>query len=100
MWLVSRLQRSYIAYHHLTNAGALPPLASVTAVRVVNFSTYNAAKHRISDFVQRMTGESPLAIYNQPGSTPTVSTLATFTAAGLFAGLVSSPLACKCSQIS
>lgn len=75
-------------------AGALPPLASVTAVRVVNFSTYNAAKHRISDFFQRMTGESPLDIYNQPGSLPTVSTLTTFTTAGLFAGLVTSPLAC------
>ncbi|KAE8145278.1 mitochondrial carrier [Aspergillus avenaceus] len=75
-------------------AGALPPLASVTAVRVVNFSTYNAAKHKISDFVERMTGQSPLAIYNQPGSTPTISTLATFTTAGLFAGLITSPLAC------
>ncbi|PWY86275.1 mitochondrial carrier [Aspergillus heteromorphus CBS 117.55] len=75
-------------------AGALPPLASVTAVRVMNFSTYNAAKHRISDFMERMTGESPLALYNQPGSSPTASTLFTFTAAGLFAGLITSPLAC------
>ncbi|PYH97592.1 mitochondrial carrier [Aspergillus ellipticus CBS 707.79] len=75
-------------------AGALPPLASVTAVRVMNFSTYNAAKHRISDFIERMTGESPLALYNQPGSSPTASTLFTFTAAGLFAGLITSPLAC------
>ncbi|KAE8390572.1 mitochondrial carrier [Aspergillus alliaceus] len=75
-------------------AGALPPLASVTAVRVVNFSTYNAAKHRISDFFERMTGQSPLAMYNQPGSSPTVSTFVTFTTAGLFAGLITSPLAC------
>ncbi|KAB8257432.1 mitochondrial carrier domain-containing protein [Aspergillus pseudonomiae] len=75
-------------------AGALPPLASVTAVRVVNFSTYNAAKHRISDFFERMTGQSPLAMYNQPGSTPTVSTFVTFTTAGLIAGLITSPLAC------
>ncbi|RAK72102.1 putative mitochondrial carrier protein [Aspergillus fijiensis CBS 313.89] len=75
-------------------AGALPPLASVTAVRVVNFTTYNAAKHRISDFIERMTGESPLAMYNQPGSSPTLSTLFTFTAAGLVAGLITSPLAC------
>ncbi|PYI20955.1 mitochondrial carrier [Aspergillus japonicus CBS 114.51] len=75
-------------------AGALPPLASVTAVRVVNFTTYNAAKHRISDFIEKMTGESPLAMYNQPGSSPTVSTLFTFTAAGLVAGLITSPLAC------
>ncbi|KAH3005554.1 hypothetical protein KXW60_004743 [Aspergillus fumigatus] len=75
-------------------AGALPPLASVTAVRVVNFSTYNVAKHRISEFVERITGESPLATYNTPGSSPTVSTLFTFTAAGFIAGLITSPLAC------
>ncbi|KAF4217923.1 hypothetical protein CNMCM8980_008241 [Aspergillus fumigatiaffinis] len=75
-------------------AGALPPLASVTAVRVVNFSTYNAAKHRISEFVERITGESPLATYNTPGSSPTVSTLLTFTTAGFIAGLITSPLAC------
>ncbi|KAI9923996.1 hypothetical protein MW887_007454 [Aspergillus wentii] len=75
-------------------AGALPPLASVTAVRVVNFSTYNSAKHSVSDFIERITGESPLASYNQPGSSPTVSTIMTFTTAGLFAGLITSPLAC------
>ncbi|KAM0097082.1 hypothetical protein ACP6JE_008392 [Aspergillus fumigatus] len=75
-------------------AGALPPLASVTAVRVVNFSTYNVAKHRISEFVERITGESPLATYNTPGSSPTVSTLFTFTTAGFIAGLITSPLAC------
>ncbi|KAI2824619.1 hypothetical protein CBS115989_576 [Aspergillus niger] len=75
-------------------AGALPPLASVTAVRVMNFSTYAFAKNRVSNFIQRMTGESPLEIYDQEGSSPTVSTVITFTAAGLFAGLVSSPVAC------
>ncbi|GKZ26633.1 hypothetical protein AbraIFM66951_001685 [Aspergillus brasiliensis] len=75
-------------------AGALPPLASVTAVRVMNFSTYAFAKNRVSDFIERMTGESPLAIYEQKGSSPTVATVFTFTAAGLFAGLVSSPVAC------
>ncbi|XRM47290.1 hypothetical protein ABZX51_010277 [Aspergillus tubingensis] len=75
-------------------AGALPPLASVTAVRVMNFTTYAFAKNRVSDFIQRMTGESPLEIYDQEGSSPTVSTVVTFTAAGLFAGLVSSPVAC------
>ncbi|PYH73968.1 putative mitochondrial carrier protein [Aspergillus vadensis CBS 113365] len=75
-------------------AGALPPLASVTAVRVMNFTTYAFAKNRVSDFIQRITGESPLEIYDQEGSSPTVSTVVTFTAAGLFAGLVSSPVAC------
>ncbi|KAL2836241.1 mitochondrial carrier domain-containing protein [Aspergillus pseudoustus] len=75
-------------------AGALPPLASVTVVRVVNFSTYNAAKHKISDFIERVTGESPLDKYNQRGSAPTISTTFTFVSAGLIAGLITSPLAC------
>jgi hypothetical protein len=64
----------------------------------VNFSTYNAAKHRISDFFERMTGQSPLVMYNQPGSSPTISTFVTFTTAGLFAGLITSPLACKMEE--
>ncbi|KAI9038485.1 putative mitochondrial carrier protein [Aspergillus affinis] len=75
-------------------AGALPPLASVTAVRVLNFSTYNAAKHRISRFIERTTGQSPLEQYNQPGSSATLTTLVTFFSAGLIAGLVTAPLAC------
>lgn len=75
-------------------AGSLPPLASVTAVRVLNFSTYNRAKHEISDFVESITGKSPLDIYNRPGSTPTVTTLLTFITAGMIAGLVTAPLAC------
>ncbi|KAL4921132.1 mitochondrial carrier [Aspergillus aurantiobrunneus] len=75
-------------------AGALPPLASVTAVRVVNFTTYNSAKHRISDFIERMTGQSPLALYNKPGSAPTISTIFTFVTAGFLAGAITSPLAC------
>lgn len=79
----------------MLKSGALPPLASVTAVRVMNFTTYAFAKNKVSDFIQRMTGESPLEIYDQEGSSPTVSTVVTFTAAGLFAGLVSSPVACK-----
>ncbi|OJJ44784.1 hypothetical protein ASPZODRAFT_738941 [Penicilliopsis zonata CBS 506.65] len=75
-------------------AGALPPLASVTVVRVLNFSTYSDARHVISNFVKGWTGESPEEYYDQPGSTPTFATLFTFTTAGLFAGLVSSPIAC------
>ncbi|KAJ5231480.1 mitochondrial carrier [Penicillium citrinum] len=75
-------------------AGCLPPLASVTAVRVVNFTTYNWAKHAISDTFQSITGESPLEEYKKPGSTPSVAGILTFTGAGLLAGLVTSPLAC------
>ncbi|PKY01899.1 putative mitochondrial carrier protein [Aspergillus campestris IBT 28561] len=75
-------------------AGALPPLASVTAVRVLNFSTYNWAKVRLSELVQSITGVSPLTTYNQPGSSPTLSSMATFTVAGCLAGLSTAPLAC------
>jgi hypothetical protein len=74
--------------------GALPPLASVTVVRVVNFTVYNAFKDIISDNVERITGSNPLDHYKQPGSTPTLTGVLTFTTAGLVAGLVASPIAC------
>lgn len=77
-------------------AGALPPLASVTVVRVMNFSTYSAIKYKVSNFLQKVTGESesPLARYNQLGSSPTLSSITTFTIAGFCAGAISSPVAC------
>ncbi|CAG8891233.1 unnamed protein product [Penicillium egyptiacum] len=75
-------------------AGALPPLASVTVVRVVNFTVYNAFKDIIADNVERVTGSNPLHHYKQPGSTPTVTGVLTFTTAGLLAGLLASPIAC------
>ncbi|KAJ5095238.1 mitochondrial carrier [Penicillium argentinense] len=75
-------------------AGCLPPLASVTAVRVVNFTIYNSFKHRIDDTFKSLTGKSPLDEYKKPGSTPTAAGIFMFTGAGLFAGLVASPLAC------
>jgi hypothetical protein len=74
--------------------GALPPLASVTVVRVVNFTVYNAFKEIISTNVERVTGFNPLDDYKKVGSTPNVAGVLTFTAAGLVAGLVASPLAC------
>lgn len=75
-------------------AGALPPLASVTVVRVINFSTYSNAKHNISGFFERITGENPLTHYNKPGSGPTASSILTFTLSGFCAGAITSPLAC------
>lgn len=72
-------------------------MASVTAVRVVNFTSYNAFKEIISENVARITGTNPLADYQKAGSSPTVSGIMTFTAAGMIAGLVSSPLACMLS---
>ncbi|RJE25542.1 Mitochondrial carrier protein [Aspergillus sclerotialis] len=75
-------------------AGALPPLASVTVVRVVNFTTYNASKRTISDAIFQATGFDALEHYAQPGSRPTIASVATFTAAGMLAGLASAPIAC------
>ncbi|KAJ5144086.1 Mitochondrial carrier protein [Penicillium bovifimosum] len=75
-------------------AGALPPLASVAVVRIVNFTVYNAFKDMIATNVERVTGSNPLDDYKKVGSTPTLAGVLTFTAAGLVSGLVSSPLAC------
>ncbi|KAJ5238620.1 hypothetical protein N7468_003239 [Penicillium chermesinum] len=75
-------------------AGALPPLVSVTTVRVMNFTTYNAAKQKISALFERVTGVSPAKEYNKPDSSPSIKALVTFTSAGMMAGLVTSPLAC------
>lgn len=61
---------------------------------MVNFTVYNAFKDMISKNVERVTGFNPLEDYKKPGSTPTVSGVLTFTAAGFVAGLVASPLAC------
>lgn len=67
---------------------------SVTFVRVVSFSTYQVAKYSISEKFEQFTGVNPLQYYNQPGSTPTVATIVTFTGAGMAAGLAASPFAC------
>ena len=63
----------------------------------MNFSTYASARRNVSDFFEKMTGESPLAHYYKPGSHPTISTVLTFTMAGFCAGAITSPLACRFS---
>ncbi|KAI1935394.1 hypothetical protein LOZ58_005014 [Ophidiomyces ophidiicola] len=75
-------------------AGALPPLASVTIVRVINFTVYQKVKYMVSDAIESATGTSPLIYYNTPGSLPTFATLATFMIGGMAAGLAAAPLAC------
>ena len=63
----------------------------------MNFSTYASSRRNVSDFIERITGESPLEHYYKPGSHPTVSTVLTFTMAGFCAGAITSPLACRFS---
>ncbi|KAL1957152.1 hypothetical protein VTO42DRAFT_6295 [Malbranchea cinnamomea] len=75
-------------------AGALPPLVTITVVRVINFTVYQRVKHAFSDAVERATGESPLVSYNTPGSIPTLSTVSCFMFSGMVAGLAAAPLAC------
>lgn len=75
-------------------AGALPPLASITLVRVINFSVYQKTKYAVSNAIERATGVSPLVAYNTPGSLPSLGTITTFTVAGMAAGLAAAPLAC------
>lgn len=70
----------------------------MTAVRVLNFTSYNYAKEGIADIVKRITGTYPLPKPrhpDQPGEIPTVAGVMTFTLAGAFAGLVAAPIACK-----
>jgi hypothetical protein len=88
---------SFIFAGDLTDVqlGFLPPLMSVTFVRVISFSTYQNVKYRISDEYERITGVSPLVYYNQTGSIPSLATISTFTIAGMCAGLAASPFACE-----
>ncbi|KGQ01396.1 hypothetical protein PAAG_11859 [Paracoccidioides lutzii Pb01] len=79
-------------------AGALPPLATVTIVRVTNFTVYQNVKHAISKIFERVTGESPLATYNTPGSLPTVASVTCFTVSGMVGGLAATPIACPTLQ--
>lgn len=67
----------------------------MTAVRVLNFTSYNYAKEGIADIIKRITGTYPLNESDKSGRMPTVAGVLTFTLAGAFAGLVAAPIACK-----
>lgn len=64
-------------------------------VRVVNFTTYIRAKEYLDNIFKGLTGTSPLEELQKPGSSPTLTSVLTFTGAGLAAGLVASPIACE-----
>ncbi|KAJ6024407.1 hypothetical protein N7540_005204 [Penicillium herquei] len=78
-------------------AGALPPLASVTVVRVLSFTAYSWAKEKISNGTAMINGTGALNVQDAQESRklfPSISQLCTYTAAGAFAGIVTAPLAC------
>lgn len=76
--------------------GALPPLASVTIVRVLNFSVYNSARTTFTQLAARAHGRTPDQTYNDTANTPLSVTLSTSAAAGMVGGFLSAPIACQC----
>lgn len=75
-------------------AGALPPLASVTLVRVVNFSTYDATKRAIANMLSDPKEGNILEKPAGPWGVPSARSILAFTGAGLVAGAASAPIAC------
>ena len=75
--------------------GCFAPLMSNTLVRTTAFTVYQKAKYRYSDAIGRIVGgDEPLVVVNKPGSSPSMATVACFSAAGATAGTLSSLVAC------
>ncbi|KAI9753314.1 MAG: hypothetical protein M1815_006251 [Lichina confinis] len=74
--------------------GSAAPLFSITLVRTVSFSIYQKSKYAYSSWIERVTGRSPMAIINTPGTYPTPSTLVCSAAAGATAGGIITTIAC------
>ena len=74
--------------------GVGPPIVSVTVVRTISFSIYQKTKYFIDNTIHGVTGQSPLAIANAPGSYPNGYTLACFATAGAAAGAAITTLSC------
>merc|ERR1711939_441518 len=74
--------------------GVGPPMISVTVVRTISFSIYQQVKYSMDRSMCGLTGQSPLAIANAPGSYPNVHTLTCFGVAGAASGAVITALSC------
>lgn len=74
--------------------GVGPPMLSVTVVRTMSFTIYQKVKYFLDREITQVTGQSPLAIANAPGSHPTAHTLACFGGAGAAAGAAITTLSC------
>lgn len=74
--------------------GVLPPMCSVTIVRTISFSLYQKSKYKYDSWITQVTGKSPLAIANAPGSMPTLSTIACFSSAGATSGAILTVVSC------
>jgi len=75
-------------------AGAIPPIFSVTLVRVTGFSVYQKAKYKIDGAMKAAGYEGVLDYVNRPGSVPTFISTSAFFAAGCVSGAAISVLAC------
>lgn len=75
--------------------GSAGPLLSTTFVRTLSLSIYQKTKHVYADWLQKITGTSPLVTNNPPGRFPTLDTVACFGAAGATAGAVLTCIACR-----
>lgn len=83
-----------------SSAGVGTPIASVTLVRTISFGLYQRSKHAVDRWMTQATGQSPLAIANQKGQYPTLSTIACFSSAGASAGAIITFVSCTVLSIT
>lgn len=77
-----------------TNAGVVPPLMSIMAVRTVSMSAYQKFKYFFDDVIYKATGTSPLAQANAPNAKPTFHTILCFGLSGAASGALITHIAC------
>lgn len=75
--------------------GTTAPLILITISRVIGFSVYQQTKYAIDGMIGRVTGDSPLALVNTPGTYPNFSTTLCFGTAGAISGVATTIFTCK-----
>lgn len=77
------------------STGTTAPLIIITISRVLGFSVYQQTKYAIDGMISKVTGDSPLALVNTPGTYPNLSTTLCFGTAGAISGVATTLLTCK-----
>jgi hypothetical protein len=75
--------------------GTTAPLILITISRVLGFSVYQQTKYAIDGMISKVTGDSPLALVNTPGTYPNLSTTLCFGTAGAISGVATTLFTCK-----
>jgi hypothetical protein len=75
--------------------GTTAPLILITVSRVIGFSVYQQTKYAIDEMISKVTGDSPLALVNTPGTYPNLSTTLCFGTAGAISGIATTLFTCK-----